>query len=488
MGFRLKDMISIQLLKSIFGVYLLLALLITSIQLFLEFEATKNDIKKEMESLTKTFTPALRSAIFDLDEKMIETILMGIKENTIIVGVTLHDEKNHKLMKIGSVVPQNKSTFLTKQFFTSLILNHGEDKSLLATIDLFSDHMTILNRLKYGVTLIIINSIFKTIILWILMIYFLRKYLSKPLVTLSNKIKLINKDSLEPFPFKYPFNNELKTLHRNFNQLLLNLIKSQTKIKDYQQNLENKVKKRTKDLNLAKNEAIKANKIKSQFLENMSHELKTPLNAIIGFSSLLKEDLSGEKNKSKRDQIKKIATAGDHLLLVISDILDLAKIEKGKIEIHPTIIDLEKFYEEIASYLKQLAIKNENKIQLSKDFPPHFKLKTDEMRLRQCLLNLISNSCKFTEKGCICFDITLSKEPSPHLLITVKDSGVGMTEEQVKSIFSRFYQADPSNTKKFEGTGLGMTITKELTELMGGKIEVKAKEGFGTTVMIYLPV
>ena len=226
-----------------------------------------------------------------------------------------------------------------------------------------------------------------------------------------------------------------------------------------------------------------ANEAKSTFLANMSHELRTPLNAIIGYSEMLIEDAEDE-NEDYVPDLEKIHGSGKHLLGLINDILDLSKVESGKMELFIEEFDLLKALKEVESTVKPLVEKNKNIIEVK--FNCKNKLiNSDVTKIRQILLNLLSNASKFTKEGMITVGVEDLDENN--IQFQIKDSGIGMTEEQVDKVFKPFTQADEKTTRKFGGTGLGLTITKMFTEMMGGKIELESKVGSGTTFMVTLP-
>jgi len=229
-----------------------------------------------------------------------------------------------------------------------------------------------------------------------------------------------------------------------------------------------------------------ASQHKSQFLANMSHELRTPLNAIIGVSEMLRED--AEALKQDTEPLDRVLGAARHLLALINDILDLSKIEAGRMELQLEDFALAPLIEGVVKTIEPLAAKNENRVAVRCDGAIG-RLHADAMRLRQALLNLMSNANKFTERGSISVDACQARENGRDwVTIAVTDTGIGMTPQQMGKLFQEFSQADASTTRKYGGTGLGLAISKRVCQMMGGDITVKSEPGRGSTFTIRLPM
>jgi signal transduction histidine kinase/DNA-binding response OmpR family regulator len=230
-----------------------------------------------------------------------------------------------------------------------------------------------------------------------------------------------------------------------------------------------------------------ASRHKSQFLANMSHELRTPLNAIIGVTEMLLEDARDLKRDDELEPLERVLRAAHHLLTLINDILDLSKIEAGRMELHLESFPLAPVVNEVAKTIEPMAMKNGNQIVI--DCPSNIgRLYADQIRFRQALLNLVSNANKFTEKGII----TIATQPQSldgrdWLMIRVSDTGIGMTPEQMSKLFREFSQASSSTASKYGGTGLGLAISRHFCRMMGGDITVDSKPGEGSTFTIRLP-
>ncbi|QTA83938.1 Two component system response regulator histidine kinase, 7TM-DISM domain-containing [Desulfonema limicola] len=237
----------------------------------------------------------------------------------------------------------------------------------------------------------------------------------------------------------------------------------------------------------AQEAAESASRAKSTFLANMSHELRTPLNAIIGYSEMLMEDAQSDGLEEFVPDLKKIHSSGHHLLALISEILDLSKIEAGRMELFPEEFELNPVIEEIISTITPLADKNSNRLDF-KVPEKSIKMYSDLTKIKQMLLNLLSNACKFTDKGSIELNVShATKDNANWLCFKVKDTGIGLTKEQLNKLFQPFTQAEDSTTRKYGGTGLGLAISKRFARMMGGDINVESEFGKGSVFTIILP-
>jgi signal transduction histidine kinase/CheY-like chemotaxis protein/HAMP domain-containing protein len=244
------------------------------------------------------------------------------------------------------------------------------------------------------------------------------------------------------------------------------------------------MKQREAELAAARDAADDANRTKSNFLANMSHELRTPLNAIIGYSEILQEDAADKGDKAPIDDLQKIESAGRHLLGLINNILDLSKIEAGKMDVFIEPIDIDALVKEVVSIVRPLADKSGNVIDVI--CPANIgSFRSDQTKVKQCLLNLLSNASKFTSKGKL--TLAVAREGTSQIRFAVSDTGVGMTQEQLSRLFQAFSQADASTTKRFGGTGLGLAITKHFCTMLGGDVTVESTTGKGSTFNIRLP-
>ncbi len=243
-------------------------------------------------------------------------------------------------------------------------------------------------------------------------------------------------------------------------------------------------KKVEAELQKAKDTAESANVAKSAFLANMSHELRTPLNAIIGYSEMLQEEAADQGQSTFVPDLQKISGSGRHLLTLINDILDLSKIEAGKMELDLQAFALSELVQEVAHTIQPMVLKKNNILKILSQ-PDLGLMYSDPGKVRQNLLNLLSNACKFTENGTISLEVVRQSPAS--IVFRVTDTGIGMSPVQINKLFQPFTQADSSTTRRFGGTGLGLTITRSFCQMLGGEVSVESEVGKGSTFTMMLP-
>jgi signal transduction histidine kinase len=267
-------------------------------------------------------------------------------------------------------------------------------------------------------------------------------------------------------------------------------------LQELNQSLEQKVQDRTVLLQLANEELLRATRLKDEFLANMSHELRTPLNAILGMTEGLQEQVYGNINERQLKCLKTVERSGSHLLELINDILDLAKIESGQITLDYTPTSIDQLCQSSLSFVKQQALKKQ--IQLHVIIPPHLPtIQLDERRIRQVLINLLNNAVKFTPDGGHVYleatQLTLAPDKAlesdkEYLRITVTDTGIGIASENIQKLFKPFIQIDSALNRKYEGTGLGLALVKQIVELHGGMVGLTSELGVGSCFTIEFPI
>jgi len=261
--------------------------------------------------------------------------------------------------------------------------------------------------------------------------------------------------------------DEISDLARSFDEMRANLKQSYDKI-------------------LTQNaELIRLGRAKDEFLSNMSHELRTPLNAIIGYSEIIIEDANFGGDASAGDHATKVLCAGGHLLNIVNDLLDLSRLESGKVGLRQEQLSLTALISEVINVIRPNLRGNTLRLAntLSQDY-----VMVDGQKLKQILINLLSNACKFTERGEIHLKIyEIMQAAERRLCFSVEDTGIGISESDIGSLFEAFFQADLSHTKQYGGTGLGLTISKRLADLLGGKIEIFSVKNQGSRFTLMIP-
>jgi signal transduction histidine kinase/ActR/RegA family two-component response regulator len=325
----------------------------------------------------------------------------------------------------------------------------------------------------------------------------LQRLISRPILHLENAMRMVSTNKNYEVRATRFYSDEIGRLIDGFNTMLSEiqhrdtaLQRANDELKTRTRELEGEIihrKQTQEELLKAKHAAEDASRAKSAFLANMSHELRTPLNAIIGYSEMLEEETRDSGKAENLHDLRKIQSAGKHLLSLINDVLDLSKIEAGKMGLHLETFDVSLMVEEMVTTLQPAIAKNSNnvRVRMADDVG---LMRADATKVRQILFNLMSNACKFTDHGTIALDVSQSTmEGQDWIRFRVKDTGIGISAKQQEKLFQEFTQADATISRKYGGTGLGLAISYRFVQMMKGRISVESQEGQGSAFTVYLP-
>src|SRR3981189_1575546 len=325
----------------------------------------------------------------------------------------------------------------------------------------------------------------------------LQKVISAPIVHLEDTMRMVSANKNYEVRAVKSYSDEIGSLIDGFNTMLSDIQQRDTALRGANDELQTRTRELEKEiphrkqaqeeLLKAKYVAEEASRAKSTFLANMSHELRTPLNAIIGYSEMLEEEAEDSGTEATVQDLQKIKSAGKHLLALINDVLDLSKIEAGKMSLHLETFEVSGMIEEIVTTLQPAVEKNKNtlRVRLADDVGG---MGADITKVRQILFNLLSNACKFTDHGTISVNVDQIRVAEREWIqFQVTDTGIGISEKQKKNLFQEFAQADASIARKYGGTGLGLAITHRFVQLMKGQINVESEPGQGAIFTVQLP-
>ena len=315
-------------------------------------------------------------------------------------------------------------------------------------------------------------------------VYFAARRVTRPLQKfIISMDQYASGELTTPIPEHNQTSKEIQNLVSSFNLMLDKKNHAETQIKQHKIELEQEIKKRTSELQVAKDHAEKANLAKSQFLSSMSHELRTPMNAILGFAQLMAADFENDLSDDQIENLGEIIHAGEHLLTLINEVLDLSRIDAGKIQMSIESVELKLVIDECLALIAPLA--EQRGITVRSELVNEYFVESDRVRLKQSILNLLSNAIKYNQSNGSVI-ITASQEDK-HLRLSITDTGQGISADNIKKLFKPFERLGAESTT-VEGTGIGLALTQKLLELMHAKIGVESKPGNGSTFWIDLPL
>ena len=500
--------LSNQVIGLILSLYFGIAVALTLVQLFSEFKQEKDNLTHQIMGLSDTFSPTITEALWAYQNEQVAAALEGLYKNAEVYGVIISNSDG-ELWQVGySIADDGEVTLhrspdktpkildLTKAYHQlyayTLELTHieGETVENVGSMSMYYSSSTVIDRTWQTFVITIIGAILKTLCLWVISVLVINRLISKPLNQLKDDINNVDVQSvdsniLENYQPLSSKNNELLELGESFKTFCKALIESNQEVSRYRGDLEDKVEKRTESLNVALKELTESNKIKSDFLAVMSHEIRTPMSAVIGTAQVLKKTpLTEEQAKL----VETITYGGKTLIALINDILNFSKMEAGKLELESIPLNVIELIGHNVDVFSSTA--HDKGIELTfdhKDDPP-LLVNGDPTRLSQVISNLLGNAIKFTEEGSVKVSLCDVEEINEDIKfsIVITDTGIGLTEEQQDGLFEAFSQADSSTTRKYGGTGLGLTICQRLVNAMGGQILVESDGSSGSTFSISL--
>jgi signal transduction histidine kinase/CheY-like chemotaxis protein len=465
---------------------------------------------RELESQARIIGSASAAAVAQGNERDVEQTLAGLKTKEQVVAAAIYEYTGRVLgyyvkFASGELIPTNPSALLNRFSGNYLVVTRSimAGDRRVGTIYLKEDlSQKVRGRLTRYANIVAMVMLCSCLVAFVIS-YRLQPLISKPITDLGRVARIVTEKKDYLIRAEKTSEDEVGHLIDAFNQMLgtiqtrdAELQSANDLLEVYNQNLERKVEERTAELARATDEAQEAktaaelaSKAKSAFLANMSHELRTPLNAIIGYSEMLQEDATDAGMPELVADLQKIHGAGKHLLGLINDVLDISKIEAGKMDLFLETIEVPALIRDVVSTIKPLVQRNGNtlSVEVAAELPA---MRSDATKVRQALFNLLSNACKFTEKGTISLKVLF--EPGAnvgggHFVFQVRDTGIGMSPDQLKKLFRAFTQADASTTRKYGGSGLGLAITRYFCRMMGGEVSVESELGQGSTFTIKLP-
>jgi len=507
-----KHRLSYRLTRDTVLIAMVLGLILNIVQITLDYFAAHKSMNEDIQALIEiSHSPASQIA-YNIDVRLAEELLDGLLRHPATVDARIVDSDGSTMAAASKSSPVSPYRWISDELFDESRvfsrelqvsqLNNLPLGQLVVTVDTYHYGLQFLERASYT----LISGLLKSLILSASLLGIFYLILTRPMLSVISALSEVNTRSPEKIRLPVPSSHqhdEIGTMVGIINQhletidfTLAQLRMAESAMKNYSSELEHEVESRTREISeknqalqrgnralvKAKEDAMRRARARANFLASMSHEIRTPLNGVLGMLGLAVE---AEQDESKRQRLEIALSAGESLLGILNDILDISKVEAGKLNLENIPFDLQGLIEECSTLHTHQARKKGIELiaETEPEFPEQFL--GDPTRIRQILNNLLSNAVKFTDSG----SVRITADYSAGVVtIKVSDTGIGMSKEGLRKIFSPFSQADTQTTRLYGGTGLGLTLCRQLVERMQGEIKVDSKEHQGTRFTVTLPL
>ncbi len=490
----MKSRFAIKILfLSLFPVFLL-SVILPMVFVYRERGILEREFNKRGASLARNLSASVKLGVFAYDTALVKPPLEEVCEEEDVAYVAVYDTGGNVFYAIGANPHWGEAppSSTVRDFVSPVEIYIGEfgrerRKEVLGYVRVGLDSGHLFQEIAKSVKAGALLGVFFFLVGFVTL-FSLTSRISRDFCTLIQGAKQMGAGNLD-LVIKVESKDEIAELAEVLNwmalQLKIEIVELQQaseKLRRLNLELEEKVRERTKELEEANIRLQEASAHKSEFLANMSHELRTPLNSIIGFTTLLLEGVDGPVNEEQRKSLEKVLRNSEHLLALINSVLDLSKIEAGKMELRTTRFPIKEVLDTVCGAMEPIAQKKG--LRLKVDVEGVDTIYGDKAKIKQVIMNLVSNAIKFSNRGTIRVSV---KSEGQDVVITVRDQGIGIPEEELTNIFEPFHQIDGSSTRGYQGTGLGLSIAKRFVEMHGGRIWVESVVGEGSAFTFTIP-